>query len=1043
MSRFSVYKLSLLALLLAASGNIYAKNNLLVYIFKSGLVQPNISVVVDGKEQLTDDYGKAEFDLQAGSHEITYYDNGEPFAVTSVELVEDIVSQVFLRLTRSGVEAELDLPLSQMSQEFAQQSVKKLDEGPRGTLKFQIVSSSDKQPISDAKVYFRGYAVEAVSDEAGVASIELPAGQYDVSIVHPKYVLSVKKELPVAVGKVVNVDVALTQADFVLEEYVVLAPFVEGGLASAISAMRDGEFIGDALSSEQFSKSGDSDVAEALKRVTGVTLVDDKYVYIRGLGERYVTVLMNDMHIPSPEPTKRVVPLDIFPTGVIQDMQIQKTWSSPLPGTFAGGSVLLYSKDIPKEDNYIQGSIGFKYRDSTGDDAMVGVDNHKPLPSLILDLSENFNHLGQQVVLNGEVIGEGGISAEDKLALNYAMMNYRRYGLEEKAIEPGYDLSVSSGQSFKTSGGLKYGFAGTLYYKTDEKQNEIETNRFLTVPVTGETRHINNEKFNSAEINEKVGALVSLGLDDTQYHSLKYTFLWLNENTDETLFGERLEITEGDYHERYYLSYVEEELFAHQLNGRNRFFKDSGLWFFDELLFDWGVETAEATRLEPGTFEYEYKEEPRGLVLDAKKMFYLYSDLDDTVDNQRLDITLPFVFNGQPNHTKFGVFNYDKERNLDNRRFKVEYQDTLDTSSIDDALSVANVDNGTADILDSYKDDDFYTAEQNVTAYYISQQISPMEALDVSLGVRVEDSTQSLRVGEDQRVYELDTSDTLPSIGATYRLSEEIQIRGGYSETITRPDFREFSPNRYKDPLTGYIVFGFPSLKYTTINNFDLKLEWYPSHNEYLTFGFFSKEFINPIETVRSQADVDIEITYRNAKDATSEGFEFGFRKNLGFVSDWFDNFYLEGNYTDIESTVTLDKDNPEFINDPFIQDLTSEVRPMQGQSPYVINLQLGYDNLNTGRSVVLAYNEFGERISSLGINDNPDIYEQPFEKLDLVVKWRLNDTYDEQRKRIGYTVSFSAENILDSEKVRMQGSDLVYREKVGRSFKLGFSAKY
>ena len=1042
MSRFSVYKLSLLALLLAASGNIYAKNNLLVYVFKSGLVQPNISVVVDGKEQLTDDYGKAEFDLQAGSHEITYYDNGEPFAVTSVELVEDIVSQVFLRLTRSGVEAELDLPLSQMSQEFAQQSVKKLDEGPRGTLKFQIVSASDKQPISDAKVYFRGYAVEAVSDEAGVATIELPAGQYDVSIVHPKYVLSVKKELPVAVGKVANVDVALTQADFVLEEYVVLAPFVEGGLASAISAMRDGEFIGDALSSEQFSKSGDSDVAEALKRVTGVTLVDDKYVYIRGLGERYVTVLMNDMHIPSPEPTKRVVPLDIFPTGVIQDMQIQKTWSSPLPGTFAGGSVLLYSKDIPKEDNYIQGSIGFKYRDSTGDDAMVGIDNSKPLPSIILDASENFSPLTEQVIFNNTVISPG-LTPQQKQALNYAMMDYRKYGTEEQKIKPGYDLSFSSGQSFKTSNGLKYGFAGTLYYKTDEKKMDVGTDRYELRPATSSIDHVDDTDASITTLNEKVGALVSLGLDDAKLHSLKYTFLWLNENTDKTQFGQRLEIAEGNYSERTYLSYVEEELFAHQLNGTSHFFKESGIAFFDELKLDWGVETAEARRLEPGTFEYEYKEEPVGLVLDAKKLFYLYSDLEDNVENQRLDLTLPFVFNGQPNHTKIGVFNYDKERNLDNRRFKVEYQNTLDLSSIDDALTTANVDNGTADILDSYKADDFYTAEQNVTAYYISQLISPMEALDLSFGVRVEDSTQSLRVGEDQRVYELDTSDTLPSIGATYRLSEEIQIRGGYSETITRPDFREFSPNRYKDPLSGYIVFGFPSLKYTTINNFDLKLEWYPSHNEYLTFGFFSKEFINPIETVRSQADVDIEITYRNAKDATSEGFEFGFRKNLGFVSDWFDNFYLEGNYTDIESTITLDKDNPEFLNDPFVQDLTSEQRPMQGQSPYVINLQLGYDNLNTGRSIVLAYNEFGERISTLGLSGNTDIYEQPFEKLDLVVKWRLNDTYDEQRKRIGYSISFSAENLLDSEKIWKYEDNVVYKEKVGRSFKLGFSAKY
>lgn len=1042
MSQLSVFKLTLLGLLISASASLHAKDNLLVYVFNNGLVLDGISVVASGQEALTDSYGKAGFALSDGEHEIDFFHNGERFAVTKVNLVGDIVSQVFLRLTQDGFETDLDLPLSQMQQEFAQQEVKDLPDGPRGTLTFNVTSSSDDQPIEGAKIYFKGYAVESLSDEAGVATVELPAGSYDVSVVHPRYVMSVRKDLGVSVGQNVNIDVQLTQSDFVLDEYVVSAPFVEGGLASAISTMKDSEFIGDALSSEQFSKSGDSDVADALKRVTGVTIVNDKYVYIRGLGERYTTVLLNDLHIPSPEPTRRVVPLDIFPTGVIQDMQIQKTWSSYLPGTFAGGAVLLNSKDIPKEDNYIEGSIGTKFNSATGEEALVGPDNQEPLPGIILDYSENFSPLTEEVRLGNTVIAPG-LTAEQKQTLNYAMMNYRQYGLEEQKIEPGIDLSLSSGQSFKTSGGLKYGFAGTVYYKTEQDKNNIESNRYQKVLATGDTVHINNEVFDAVTLNEKAGALVSLGVDDAERHSAKYTLLWLNENTDETLFGERNELVDNDYHERTYLSYVEEELIAHQLNGSSHFFKDSGILFYDGVVLDWGLETAEATRLEPGTFEYEYKREPVGMVLDAKKMFYLYSDLDDSVDNQRLDLTFPFQWNKHLNYTQFGYFNYDKERNLDNRRFKVEYQNTLDTSTIDQALTIANVDNGTADILDSYKPDDFYTAEQNVSAYYINQLITPWEPLDLVFGMRWEDSTQTLQVGEDQREYDLDTSDTLPSFGSTYRLSDDKQIRFGYSETLSRPDFREFSPNRYKDPLTGYIVFGNPNLTYTTIENLDLKFEWYPSHSEYLSLGVFSKDFTNPIETVRSQADVDIEITYRNAKTATSEGFELGFRKNLDFISSWLTNLYVEGNYTDIESSVTLNKDNPDFANDPFVQNLTTGDRPMQGQSPYVINFQLGYDNLNTGRSVVLAYNEFGERITSLGINGNPDIYEQPFEKLDLIIKWRLNDTFDEQRKKIGYAISFEAENLLDSEIVMKQGSETVYQEKVGQTYKLSFSAKY
>lgn len=1041
MTRISALRAASLCALLGLSAPLAAEDNLFVYVFKDGLVQPNVTVTVGEQQVSTDQYGRAVFDLKAAGYQVGYSQGGQPFAVTNVNLLEGVQSQVFLNLTGEGANASLDLPLAALKQDFEQSDVKKLADGPKGKLVLTVSDASNGGPVAGARLYFKGYEVEATTDEQGLATIDLPEGGYDISIVHPNYVMAVKKDIKVEANETFTDALALAKSDFVLEEYVVSAPVVEGSLASVIGAMKDSDVVGDAISSEQFTKSGDSTASGALKRVTGITIVDGKYIFIRGLGERYSTVLLNNLHIPSPEPTKRVVPLDIFPTGVIQAMDIQKTYSANLPGTFAGGTLLIKSKDIPKEDNYVSGSVSLNMSDNTGEEVQVGVDNSKGLPGLILNLSENFAPLTEEVAI-GDLVLAPGVSSTEKAALNSAMVNYRSFAREKRSLDPGMNFSVSAGQSFKTGSGLKYGFAGSVYYKTDEKLTALEKNEYQHNPSTGDDLHIESGDFQVVDINEKVGGLFSFGVDDLDSHSAKYTLLLLNETTDTTNFGTKNDLIEDTYNERTFLQYEEQELVTHQFNGTSRFFQDYD-FFYDEVVLDWGVEVAEASRTEPGTFEYEYKSDTDGLVVDAKKLFFLYSDLQDEVDNQRLDVTLPFVFNGRENYTQFGVFNYNKTRDLDNRRFKFEYDQTKDPSAIDDALSQENVDNGTLEVLDSYKADDFYTAEQEVTAYYVNQLISPLEDLDVTVGVRVEDSTQSLLVGQEEESHSLETSDVLPSIGATYRISENKQVRVGFASSISRPDFREFSPNRYKDPLTGYIVFGYEGLKYTTIENLDIKYEWYPSYDEFVSVGAFTKTFTDPIETVRAKADEDIETSYRNAESAESFGLELGFRKSLRGYQSWLENFYVEGNYAWIDSSISLDKDSPENANDQFIPFLTTDSRPMQGQSPYVANLKLGYDNLNTRRSAVLLFNEFGERISALGINGNPDTYEQPFRKLDFVMKWGLNDTFDEQRKKIGYTVSFKADNLLDSERVEKQGSAIATRSNPGRTFSVSFSAKF
>lgn len=1019
----------------------YAKDNLFIFVFKSGVSQKDITVKVGDVKKATNEFGYAAFDLPSATYEVGYYNNDEVFALTDIGLVANVSSQIFLNLSKTGADIDLDLPVSAYSQEFDIQNVKK-QSGPKGELRLSITDKETGGPVKGARVFFKGYSLEAVSDENGLVTVELSEGEYDLSIVHPKYVMQIERDVSIRAESSSKLETSLLKADIVLEEFVVSAPFVEGSLASAIAEIKDSDVVGDAISAEQFSKSGDSSASGALKRVTGITIVDGKYVFVRGLGERYSTVLLNGLHVPSPEPTKRVVPLDIFPADVIQSLDIQKAYSSDLPGTFGGGTVLINTKDIPREDNFVKASLSVSSNDSTGSSAYYNKDNSKSMPGIILELSDNFSSLTEEVRV-GDVVLSEGITPDERLELDTAMAAYRDYGLERKQIAPGVNFSTSLGQSFKTGSGVRYGIAANVFYKTDEKRVEIERDDYQFYPDTGVSSLTDTNIFDVTTLSEQFGGLMSLGLEPSERHKFKYTLLLLNENIDSTNFALQHDLIENRFNNRTFYQYTKRELFSNQLNGNHHFGDIDGDKIFDDLQVQWGYSISNAARLEPGTFEYEYKEVNDELVLDAQKLFYLYSDLTDEVDNARLDVTLPFKLNTHKNYVKLGYFDFTKERSLDNRRFKIEYLNTDDTRPIDEQITPEVAATDTLNILDAYRPDDFYTAEQTITAFYTKGLFSVLNSLDVSAGVRSEDSTQSLQVGEDEEVFELQTSDLLPQLGATYRLSNEHQFRFNFSQSISRPDFREFSPNRYKDPETGEIVFGFPGLKYTEITNFDIKYEWFPSYDEFYSLGFFAKDFLNPIEQVRNRADEDIEISFRNAKSATSVGFEIGFRKNLESLTSVLKNYFISGNYAYIDSEINLDKSAAENENDIFIPFLTSDVRPMQGQSPFVANLKIGYDNFFTRRSAILLYNVNGERISSLGINGNPDIYEQPFHKLDFVVKWGLNDTYDDQVKKIGYQMSFKAENILDSDLERKEGDRVIETRNIGRSFSLGFSMKF
>jgi TonB-dependent receptor len=1026
---------SILFLLLLAVSALAANGSLSLYVLKDGKPlasqtvvvfklqrsiqeKPDMSTAPEAVQFVTDDEGYLGTVLPTGNYQLQLVamEKGVPQAFVRKNFVvaSKKETQIILSLTSENVLEFADTEAPKRIESVAASEQKKRE---KGAVALTLLSAENASPVAGARIFVAGMKESAVSNKKGQVVLNLPEGNQTLSIIHTAF-SSQNLKVNVHPKEMVSRTVELSPAAMELEEFVVLAPHIEGSVAAVIAQERNSDAVGNVLGSEQFSKSGDSSVASALKRVSGITIVGGKYVYVRGLGDRYSTVMLNDLHVPSPEPTKRVVPLDIFPTSVVQSITVQKSYTSDLPASFGGGTVLINSKDVPKNDEgYASLSLEALVNSSTGETATYNADNSVPLPGSTLQGGNNVG--GTAVTLD--------------------VINSRTLNHQETTLAPGAKLEVAAGKSYHVTDDVSVGASGTIYYKNTSDNDKTIYNKYFYDINTQSVYHDNETDADITTFKTELSGMLNLGVNYLENNSFKYTF-FATEHTKDTTTLSSIDYTGAtEDREKTYYEYVETGLTMHQFSGTNDLRFGSGTdGYFDNLKIDWALESAEAYRDEPGTVEYNYLHQTSGLNWDRKNWYY-YFMLNDNVENYRADFTLPFEFNGNDNYTQAGVFIYNKERDFDSRRFKMLSSNFSDMPEDMDTIysKYAN----SLDFSASFRLTDSYQATQDVTAFYVKQLFSVTHDLDVVASIRQEESSQQLT--DAAATYApLETSDLFPSLGMTYRFDDDnMQVRLAYATSISRPDFREFSNTRYKDPVTENIVFGNPDLEATYINHYDLKYEWYMDADEMFSLALFAKEFENPIEKVIKLDDSQDNIfqeTYQNADSATSYGIEIDLRKRFGFISDSLSNLLFATNIALIESEIKLNSDP----NNEFTSRLTTKKRPMQGQSPYVVNLTFGYDNADTGDSALLLFNQIGERIVSLGTDKNKDIYEQPFAKLDFVTQWKLNN-YFLKDSALTYSLKFKAINLLDSERKFTQGDLTTASTRPGREFSLAVKIAY
>jgi hypothetical protein len=987
-----------------------------------GLPQQDAEISLGEQETTTDSDGAFTFTVQPGDHVLEFQGNTQTLSVGTVAV------EVLVRSTSTGVVFDVEGAETDESREVAEtEEETQSDVVQTGTVS-GVVTSDEGGPVEGVRVFVRGLDVEATTDAEGRYTLGLPEGEHALAFVHAEYSSLDRSAVQVSADETTTVDVGLVPAAVALEDYTVTAPRIEGGTAELLQERKDSDAVTEVIGAEEMSRTGASDAADAVTRVTGITVVGGKYVYVRGLGDRYSSTLLNGASLPSPEPERRVVPLDLFPTDLLESVLVQKTFSPDMPGEFGGGVVVLRTRDYPDE---FEAEIGLSTSydssatfqaglDSTGGslDYFGFDDGTRRMPGDLREASED------APLKQGDRFGGGGYTTEELEAFGESVPNTWEVG--DRTLLPNLGLQGSIGDGFSLFGAESgYRLGLTFDHSVDHQTRE---QNYYVVGAGGELERSNSYEFTTTNDNVVLGGILTTGLVFDEENSIKLTSVIdrVSDAEDRVYAGFNRDADTRIRVTRY--RWLERQLLFEQLKGEHEL--DSGIGF------DWHYVFSQARRLEPDRRETRYDLRPDGeyrLSDRPEGNSRVFSNLVDNAHDVSASTEVPFSLGSLEPTVSAGGGAVFKDRAVDTRRFKY-FGDSLDSELLakppDELFVPDNIGPDGFQFLEITRPTDNYTASQRVYAGWIDSSWPLFDGFEAGLGARIEYSDQRVSTFElfnpagNAVEARLQTADILPAARASYELTDDMKLRAAGSRTVSRPDFRELSPMLFNDVTGGIAVQGNPDLNRALITHVDLRWEWYPSRSESFSVGGFFKHFDDPIESILVPGAQQLK-TFENAEAARNLGVEVEARKDFGFVTEALRDAWFAGNVSLIDSRIQLD---------PTSGIQTSTERPLQGQSPWVVNAQLGWDAVEAGTSVALLFNVVGPRIREVGAQGAPDIYEEAVPRLDLVFRQKLGDTFK---------LGIKAKNLIDPEVRFTQGDRVVSSVRKGRSFSLSLGADF
>ena len=782
-----------------------------------------------------------------------------------------------------------------------------------------------------------------------------------------------------------------------------------------------------------FERTGDADAASALQRVSGVSIVGDRFVYVRGLGERYSSALLNGSPLPSPEPMQRVVPLDLFPSEVLQGMTVQKTYSVRYPGEFGGGVVDLQSLNIPdapffrirlggggnSETTHEKGLTYF----GGGDSDWWGYDDDtRKMPGALRD-----------ALATGKRVDRNNFSNEELARIGRSLENASVNVLQENDhIDPDVDFGFSAGWTTDLGDDGRLGLVAVGGFDNQWRTRYGDQEQGVFLGANEETlSYAKDYEFLATQNNARVNALFGVGYERGG-HRIDLTSMYVHDTLKEARSRAGMDYISGYKYREDDTRWFEREMFNNQISGSHAFGE------YGDLKVEWRAAFAEASRDVPYEKQIGYRDEGDGYwaySVRNQENFTRFSQVEDEVASGGVDVTWRIPVERDVTLSA-GASYMDNDRNAWSREFRYFAGDGPGNGAtlpyyfpyqrVDYLFSDYNLSQGwlrleeTTGLGGQAASD----ATLKVLGTYVQVDGELAANLRGTFGLRYEDATQAVhpydiysgaRVGN---LVPLENDYILPALTLTWNVAENRQVRFGASQTIARPQFREMSPQLYTDPDKDRQLFGNPYLVDSELTNFDARYEWFFGAGEYFTAGLFHKQIDRPIESIMFTGGGDaLWQTFVNAPEATVYGAEFEFKKYFapGFAADWWagNRLYLATNYTWTDSEVTAGDgdtvalDGGTGLHQP-ARSLILDGSPLQGQSEHIANVQFGIENTDKDLQATLIANYVSERISARGNNLRQDLMEEPGLTLDFVLRKTL---------RFGttpVTLGFSARNLLD-----------------------------
>lgn len=935
----------------------------------------------------------------------------------------------------------------------------------QGKLRGTIIDEGDGETLIGVTVVVEGTTNGTITDLDGNYSLSLNPGTYTILFSYISYATQRVEGVVIKAGETKLMDIQMGSDEELIGEVTVTAERITNSERALLTIQKKSSNVLDAVSAQTFSKTGDNDAAQAIKRVTGVSVEGGKYVYVRGLGDRYTKTQLNGVDIPGLDPDRNSVQMDIFPANLLDNIVVYKTFTPDLPGDFVGGMVDVTTKSFPSTSTFsFSSSIGYttgmnlnssalRYKGGAG--TFFGFGNkYRALPfSESTDIPNRFEFDPALTELTGSFNRQLAPTTFTS-PLNGSLAVSKGNQINKEKVTLGYNTALNYRYQFRNYD--EYEFGRSIKGPSDE--TELVQLQSATGQRSEQEVQWSGMLGGAIKTNKSKYLLNLLHSQNSVSRSALYDITFPNgQNTALPL-------------KQFVLDYSQRSVTNVLLGGKHSIRPDK--WDLE-----WKLSPTFSKITEPDVRSTKYIVEDGEFIIDngdgaVPERFY--RSLNEINGVAKLDVTHDFkVWKNLDSKLKFGFANTYKNRDYQILRFifNSTSSETLsgngDELMADDFLwSTSNTTGTYVRAEESLEDNpNIYQATQNISGIYVMNELPVTPVFKAVFGLRFERTDNWIsgfgrltgeQVNRDIKGEKVLTeNDFLPAVNLIYNTKEDMNLRVSYSRTLARPSFKEKSFVSILDPLSGIRFIGNIDLEKTNVENLDLRWENFFKRGQMISVSAFYKHFTNPIEIAGFELQPN-DITPRNAGTAHLIGGEIEFRKDFGWITSKMSDLSIGANVTYVKSLIDMRKivvgagDDGLFGTDDDKTELESRTanlrdgetignfRSMFGQSPFIVNVNLNYANDSIGFEANLSYNVQGKRLAVVGVGVRPDVFDQSFHSLNLKISQRFG-------KEDRWKASLSVQNIVGDLREKLFESfeatpQVFERFDPGRAFSIGFS---